>query len=120
MAKQQFEIPLTPEPQRFTIRLAGQDYRITLRWVDPPQTVGQPGGWVLDIAYDRTHDADNATPLLVGLPLVTGINLLEQYNYLGIGGALHVFTGGDNDAVPTLSNLGAESRLFFVTEYEEA
>lgn len=113
-----FEIPLTPEPQRFSIRLAGKDYRVTLRWFDPPATLvdaGQPAGWALDLA----DDSDAATPLLAGLPLVTGINLLEQYSYLGIGGALYIFTDGDSDAVPTLTSLGSESRLFFVTDYTE-
>lgn len=115
MAKQQYEIPLTPEPQRFSIRLAGRDYRVTVRWFEPPALVGQPGGWALDLA----DDTDNATPILAGLPMVTGINLLEQFAYLGIKGALYVYTDGNADAVPTLDTLGTESRLYFVTDYTE-
>lgn len=110
-----FVIPLTPEPQRFSIRLAGRDYRVTVRWFEPPALVGQPGGWALDIA----DDTDAANPILCGLPLVTGINLLEQYAYLGIQGALYVYTDGNADAVPALESLGAESRLYFVTDYQE-
>lgn len=36
------------------------------------------GGWFMDIADD------NENPILMGIPLVTGSNLLEQFAYLGI------------------------------------
>jgi hypothetical protein len=100
-----YNIPLTNIPQKFTIELGGKEYILTCRWNDAIE-----GGWFIDI-----DDSITNTPILHNLPLVTGNNLLEQYEYLGIKGALVVLTNGDNTAVPTLENLGVESFLYFVT-----
>lgn len=97
------EIPLSPDPQTFTVALADVEYQCTLRWRDPAP------GWVLDLA-----DA-NGVSLVSGIPLVTGIDLLSQYEYLGIGGQLRVQTDHDPDAVPTFENLGDTSHLYFVS-----
>ena len=46
-----YVIPLTPEPQRFSIVLAGRELLLAVRWMDAPE-----GGWLLDMAdaaYDR-------------------------------------------------------------------
>ena len=98
-----YEIPLTADPQHFSIVLGGISYRITLLWRDPAP------GWVIDIA-----DSAGA-PLVQGVPLVTGANLLEQYGHLGFKGGLHVQTDNDADAAPTLDNLGTTSHLYFAT-----
>ncbi len=98
-----FEIPTQPTPQRFTITLAGVDYRITQRW----NTFSSC--WVIDIA-----DAGD-TPIVSGIPLVTGADLLESFAYLDIGGQLIVQTDHDTDAVPTFDNLGSTGHLYFVT-----
>lgn len=97
-----YEIPLTPEPQQFGITLNGAQYTITLTYRDNPE-----GGWFIDLS-----DAGN-NPILNGVPLVTGLDLLAQYTYLGIGGSLYVFTDGDLLAEPTANNLGVSSRLYF-------
>lgn len=102
-----YEIPLTPAPQRFSISLAGTFYRLAILWRDNAQ-----GGWVLDIA---TQDG---TPIIGGIPLVTGCDLLAQYKYLGLGGALVVQTDHDPDAVPTFANLGVQGRLYFVPDVQ--
>jgi hypothetical protein len=94
------EIPLSPEPQQFSIRLAGTEYLLQLQW---------RGFWTLNILRP------DQTPVINGIPLVTGVDLLYQYRYLGIGGGLTVQTDGDKDAVPTLDNLGTASHLYFVT-----
>jgi hypothetical protein len=44
------------------------------------------GYWVMDIQKDGVD-------VLVGVPLVTGLSLLEQYTYLGIGSAYLVKAG---------------------------
>lgn len=90
-------------PQKFTISLAGVTYNMVLQWN------GQGSFWGLDIADQ------NNVPIIQGLPLVTGIDLLEQYAYLGIGGQLIVTTDFDTGAPPTSSNLGSQSHLYFVT-----
>lgn len=97
-----FEIPLTPGPQTFTVSLSGIDYRMRVHWRDTEQA-----GWVLDIA-----DASNS-PVIQGIPLVTGIDLLEQYAYLKLGGVLWCQTTADPDAAPTFDNLGAGAHLYW-------
>ncbi len=101
-----YEIPTIPAAQTFLIGLAGQSYRLTLAYREADDL----GGWILDIADNE------GAPLLSGIPLVTGSDLLAPYAYLGFGGSLLVFTEGDADAVPTYTGLGSESRLYFVTE----
>jgi hypothetical protein len=68
------------------------------------------GSWVLDIADDIGN------PILSGIPLVTGANLLSQYGYLGFGGGLYVMTTSDPDAVPTFENLGDDGLLYWTFE----
>lgn len=100
-----YEVPLTPQAQRFTISLGGVAYLLTLVWRDAGE-----GGWILDIA-DQV-----GAPIVSGIPLVTGADLLAQYAYLGFKGALVVQTDHDTDAAPTFANLGELSHLYFVTQ----
>lgn len=100
-----YKIPLTPEAQIFKITLSGTDYWLTLTYANTTE-----GGWILDIA-----DA-NQDPLVVGIPLVTGADLLAQYAYLGFAGRLIVQTTFNPDAVPTYQNLGSEAFLYWVTD----
>lgn len=74
-----FEIPFSPRPERFTVTLSGTDYRLTVQY----RKAGG-AGWVLDIA----DASDN--PLVSGIPLVTGVDLLAQYKHLGFQGRLWV------------------------------
>lgn len=99
------EIPLLPTPQKFSIVLNNTTYQATVLW-----RAADMGGWVLDLAT-----GDVGAPIVSGIPLVTGVNLLEQYEYLGIGGSLIVQTDHDVDAVPTFDNLGSTAHLYFVT-----
>lgn len=99
-----YEIPLSPTPQTFGIVLAQVAYNVTVQWRDADQ-----GGWVLDLADE------NNVLIVGGIPLVTGADLLEQFDYLAIGGSLIVQTDHDTDAVPTFANLGVSSHLYFVT-----
>lgn len=97
-----FEIPLNPQAQSFRVSLAGVQYTLTLTWRTDVQ-----GGWVLDIG-----DAQN-NPLIQGIALVTGADLLAQYAYVGIKGKLIVQSDGQNLA-PTYAGLGTTSKLYFV------
>ncbi len=97
------EIPLTAVPQSFSISLNSVIYNLTIVWNT------QSTSWTLDIA-----DV-NSNPILQGIPLITGADLLEQYAYAGIGGSLYVQSDGDQTAVPTFSNLGTTGHLYFVT-----
>jgi hypothetical protein len=101
---QAFEIPTTPTPQEFAITLGGVQYRVTLKW-----NVAS-NAWVIDFADT------NGVPILAGVPLVTGVDLLEPYAYLNFGGKLYALTDNDADAPPTFVNLGVAGRLYWVTE----
>jgi len=96
------EIPLTAEPQKFSITLAGVSYQLVLKWNVPANC------WVLDI-YSEAGVA-----ILAGVPLVTGANLLAQYDYLNFGGELICESAFNLNAVPTFSNLGSTSHVYFV------
>ncbi len=101
-------IPLVNVPQRFTIDLAGVTYTLTSKWNDIAQC------WYLDI-----EDADQ-NPVAMGLPFVTGADLLVGLEYLGIDGSLVVYTNGDEAAIPTQTNLGGDSNLYFQTDAGDA
>lgn len=96
-----FSVPALPTPQSFGISLGGLDLNMNLEFKGA-------AGWVMDVA-NNVGDT-----LLSGVPLVTGGNLLEQFEHLGIPGGLWVQTKNAPDAVPTFDNLGVESFLFYV------
>lgn len=100
-----YKIPLSPKPQTFKITLGATDYRMTVTYQNTDE-----GGWVLGIADAKGN------PLVNGIPLITGANLLEQYPHLGFTGRLWVQTSQDPDAVPTFTNLGTEAFLYWVTD----
>lgn len=97
-----FEIPLSPRPQRMKIALAGVAYLLRFYFAN---TDG--GGWLLDIS------SATGAPLICGIPLVTGVDLLAPYAYVGIGGKLFVRSDSDPGAVPTFTNLGVGSHVYF-------
>lgn len=99
-----YRIPLSSEPQRFTINLGGIEYGLTVRYRNATM-----GGWVIDVT-DRS-----GVQMVNGIPLVTGADLLAQYSHLGFAGELRVQTGDDPDEVPTFTNLGEQSHLYWIT-----
>lgn len=99
-----YEIPLSSDPQTFIITLSGVDYRLTLLY----RSVGG-AGWVLDVADS------SGNPLVGGIPLVTGVDLLGQFKHLGFGGGLWVQGAANPDDVPTFADLGSGSHVFWVT-----
>lgn len=99
-----YEITLSATPQSFSVRLSGNDYRITLKYQDATM-----GGWFIDIADE------NGQVLVNGIPLVTGCDLLAPFKHLGFSGELRVQTSDNPDAVPTWDNLGTKSHLYWIT-----
>lgn len=97
-------IPLSGNPEIFTVTLVGTEYHLTVRWNDADQ-----GGWMLDIA-----GPDDGADILCGVPLVTGVDLLGQHAHLGLGGQL-VAWAEDSDNEPTEDNLGTAVKLYFIT-----
>jgi hypothetical protein len=105
---QVFEIPLTPgTPQLLRITIVNVVYNLSLKWCDPAQA------WTLDIL-----DV-NSNPIVTGLQLVTGADLLEQLTYLVIGGQLVAQTDNQPYTVPTFQNLGVTGHLYFVPNVKQ-
>lgn len=98
-----YEIPLSPEPQKFSIELAGVSYVLNLGWNEVVSA------WVVDIA-DR-----NENPILRGIPLVANVDLLEPYPYLNFGGQLIAQTDNNVEVPPTFDTLGLTGHLYFIT-----
>jgi hypothetical protein len=99
---QVFEIPLTPAAQSLRTSLNGVYYNLTLVWNSVSNN------WNLDIEDDLGNN------ILCGLPLVSGINLLDQLGYLGFSGFLVAQTDNDTGVPPTYNNLGSHGHLYFV------
>lgn len=97
-----FEIPLRPEAQIVSVQLGATIYILRLIWVDNPEA-----GWLLDIS-----NADGE-PLLTGVPLVAGADLLAQYPDLGFGGRLFVGSDGNLLEPPTYENLGVTAHMWW-------
>lgn len=96
------EIPLSADNQQFSIAIEGASYKMAVTWREPV--------WCLDLLRD------DSTPLALSMPMVSGTDLLAQYDYLDLGFALVVGTdiaGQDN---PTKTDLGITSHLYVVTE----
>lgn len=99
-----FKIPLTPDNQIFNIHLGAKHYLIELRWNAETQL------WAIDIA-----DFTTKTPLVNGIPLITGANLLDQFEYLEIPGQLIVLT--EDNKPPGYNDLGSDSAgLYFYSD----
>lgn len=95
------EIPLTSRPQTFTIVLQSVRYTMRLWWLKPAQH------WVIDV-MDQAGE-----PILCGLPLVTGSDLLAQFQYL-LPGTMFVLT--DHvvpDEIPDFTHLGVTGHVYY-------
>ena len=99
-----FQIPLGPSQRRMLIALDGTFYNLRFSYADAPE-----GGWFMDVA-DNLGNA-----MIFGIPLVTGVNLLSPYGYLGFVGGLYVSTDGAPDAVPAFDNLGVTSHVYYLS-----
>lgn len=100
-----FLVPLENIPKDFVITVGDRDLNVICKWND-----SLDAGWMIDIRDDISN-----TNIICGIPLVTGVDLLEQYEYLGLGVGLVVYTNGNANAIPTLDNLGVDSNLYLVS-----
>jgi hypothetical protein len=66
------------------------------------------------------YDEGGTTAILLGTPMVTGCDLLEQFGYMPLGArtvftAMTVGPGLPPDDVPTFTNLGIDSHLYLTS-----
>jgi hypothetical protein len=97
-----YTIPLTNTNQNVQVSLLGVTYSLTVRWNALASL------WYLDI------DDVNSNPILNGIPMVAGVNLLKQYAYLGIGGALVAQNVANPNTPIGKTDLGKTGFLLFV------
>lgn len=101
-----YQIPLSSGAQMFPIRLGDRNYRVTLLYRD-----ADGGGWFLDL--ERTYGSD----ALRGMPLIVGVNLLEQYGYKQMGGALWCeLPRRETTYEPSFVDMGQTLSLFWSDE----
>jgi hypothetical protein len=96
-------IPLSGNTESFSIFLNSVQYNINVIWNKWSQL------WQLDI-----NDAKN-NPILSGIPLVAGVDLLAPYPDLKFGGQLIAANVVQPSVPPSFTDLGVNSYLFFTT-----
>jgi len=97
-----YKIPTQPQAQSFEITLGANTYDVTLKWN------AFANCWVMDFSDE------NDNPILQGVPLITGADLLEQYGYLDFGGQLISQMDAEPAVPPTYQGLGTDGNLYFV------
>ena len=98
--------------QVVNVSLGGTTYQLRMIW-----NVGNQS-WALDI-----YDSTGATPIIQGIALVSNVDLLAQYAYLGLGGKLVAVTLLPNPDDYTgfgllpidFNDLGITGFVYFVT-----
>lgn len=98
-----YEIPLVASPQAFTITLSGISYRLRLFYVN-----SENSGWHIDI-FNRDEE-----PLVCGIPLVPGGDLLAPYAYLGMNGMLIAINDNNPNMPGDYISLGDTFHLVWI------
>lgn len=96
------EIPLINQQQTLSVNLKGIQYQLRVTWNSPSSC------WILDISDDA------GVGIAQGIALTSGADLLEQLEYLGLGGALVAQTDGNVYLPPSFSSLGITGHLYFL------
>lgn len=96
-----YEVPLSRGSQSFTLELE-KTYQFVIVWREGVEG----GGWFLDVSDDA------GSPLVLGLPLVVGTNLLDQFSYLELG-ELWVELDGREDRALVYDDVGTTARLYW-------
>lgn len=104
MTQEVFIIPFENDPERFVVDLVGRSFEVKNVWNDEVQI------WEFSI-----YNADTGTPIVVGIPLVAGADLFDQFVHEDFGGSLICISEGDQLSPPTFENLGVTSKVAFVT-----
>lgn len=93
-------IPLLPQSQTLTITLNGVLYNLNVFW--------RGTNYVLDIM-----DSNN-NPIVLGIDVVTGCDLLGQLKHLNIPGYWVVLSQPDTSTIPQYGDLGITSFIYIL------
>ena len=97
-----YQFNLSPKAQSLTTSLNGVSYKFTFVWNYTENA------WVINI------DDQYGIPLIYGILMVSDVDLLAPYSYLGIGGGLVAINDTSSDPIG-YSELGVTGQLYFVT-----
>lgn len=91
-----------------------QNADVLARSVVPPASDNQMNlAWnVASQAWKADISDGSGNPIVQGIPLVTGANLVEQFGHLGFSGQFITQTDHAIDAVPNFANLGTSGHLY--------
>lgn len=95
------QVPLRAQNEVFDIDLGNSSFRMRLYWNKVM------GAWIFDLM-----DSDG-NPITQHQPLVTGVNILDQFNYKELGGIFVVYKD-----MPDKTNLGSVNNLYWITLQE--
>lgn len=101
-----YEIPLNGNSESFSVEIADKTYFFRVYFNH------ELDQWVLDLG------TSNKNWIACNIALVTGQNLLMQYEHLNLGFSLWLQVDGLPEAEAGYENLGTEARLF--AEVEDA
>ena len=90
-------IPLIPASQTLSINISGETYNLRIIWRNTE--------YVLDL-LDKEKNS-----IITGIALVTGCNLLRQYEYLNLGFNMFISTDVNKTIDPEYKTLGVSSHL---------
>lgn len=102
MALDVYIIPFSNKEESFVCSLSGISLRFENFWNDAAQL------WFIDVYNATTNEA-----ITLGLPLVTGCDLLAQFKYKGLAGHIFCHNEGATDEPPTFENLGETCFVYF-------
>ncbi len=94
------EIPLKASNQEMDISLGGVIYHLRIKY-------NEYSGWMLDVM------TQSRTPVLSGIPVIHGIDIFEQYRYMGLNGLL-IFYCEKPENESEFDEFGRGNRLYFV------
>lgn len=93
-------INLGPSSQTTKVTIDGIIYNVNVIW--------RQDTYILDL-----YDVNN-NPVVTGIPLITGADLMGQLKYLSIPGYWVIANADGSDTPPTYNNLGVSSFLLFI------
>lgn len=97
-----FSVPLRSGTQQFVVSLGTISVMMRLIWRS-----ASGGGWFIDI-----YESDGLTPILCGLPVRCGQNMLSQYQYLGLG-RMVALIDGQAERDPSYDDMGSNLQLYW-------
>ena len=97
------EVPLTSRPQVASVWLGDREFVLRLYWLEPAEC------WVIDLSDIYGNK------LICGIPLVTGADLFEQFQYTEVVGGRLVVMSTDRppETVPGWGDLGVTGHVYW-------